>query len=66
MEGQAFFFFLIALALAYAVGCWGRTRKIGFGLAFFLALLNVIIGVIAVACSKKLDNNSSTQKEPQP
>ena len=45
---------IIALSLAYAVGCWGRTRTIGFGLAFFLSLINIIVGIIAVACSKKL------------
>lgn len=53
------FFFLIALSLAYAVGCWGRTRKIGFGWAFGLSLLNLTIGIIAVACSKKINQNST-------
>jgi len=52
---ETLFFLVIAVSLAYAVGCWGRTRKIGFGLAFGLSLLNVFIGLIAVACSKKLD-----------
>lgn len=47
---------VIALSLAFAVGCWGSTRKIGFGLAFVLSLLNLFIGIIAVACSKKLEN----------
>lgn len=51
------FFFVIAVSLAYAVGCWGRTRKIGFGLAFVLSLINIFVGIIAVACSKKLENN---------
>lgn len=46
----------IALGLAYGVGCLGRSRKIGFGLAFFLALINVFIGLIAVLCSKKIKN----------
>ena len=27
---ESLFFFVIAVALAYAVGCWGSTRKIGF------------------------------------
>lgn len=45
---------VIAVSLAFAVGCWGKTRKIGFGLAFALSLLNLFIGIIAVACSKKL------------
>lgn len=46
---------IIAVSLAYAVGCWGQTRKIGFGFAFVLSLINLIIGIMAVACSKKLD-----------
>ena len=48
--------FVIAVSLAYGVGCLGRTRKIGFGLAFAISLLNVVIGLIAVLCSKKIDN----------
>ena len=47
---------VIAVILAYGVGCLGRTRKIGFGLAFAISLLNVVIGLIAVLCSKKIDN----------
>lgn len=47
---------IIAVSLAYGVGCLGRTRKIGFGLAFAISLLNVVIGLIAVLCSKKIDN----------
>lgn len=47
---------IIAVSLAYGVGCLGRTRKIGFGLAFAISLLNVVIGLIAVLCSKKFDN----------
>ena len=46
----------IAVGLAYGIGCLGRTRKIGFGLAFAISLLNVVIGLIAVLCSKKIDN----------
>ena len=53
---ETLFLLVIAVSLAYAVGCWGRTRKIGFGLAFILALINVFVGLIAVACSKKLEN----------
>lgn len=56
---ERLFFLIIAVSLAYAVGCWGRTRKIGFGWAFGLSLVNLFIGIIAVACSKKLDNDSS-------
>lgn len=47
---------VIAVSIAYGVGCLGRTRKIGFGLAFAISLLNVVIGLIAVLCSKKIDN----------
>ena len=50
------FLLIIAISLAYGVGCLGRTRKIGFGLAFAISLLNVVIGLIAVLCSKKIDN----------
>jgi len=44
---------IIAVALAYGVGCLGRKRKIGFGWAFFISLFNVILGLIVVLCSKK-------------
>lgn len=54
---------VIAVSLAYGVGCLGRTRKIGFGLAFAISLLNVVIGLIAVLCSKKIENVESTEKE---
>ena len=47
---------VIAVGLAFGVGCLGRTRKIGFGLAFVISLFNVIIGLIAVLCSKKIEN----------
>ena len=50
------FLLLIAVSLAYGVGCLGRTRKIGFGLAFVISLFNVVIGLIAVLCSKKIEN----------
>lgn len=61
------FFLLIAIGLAYAVGCWGKTRKIGFGLAFLLSILNLIIGIIAVALSEKVtttDNRSNKSYIP--
>ena len=58
---ETLFFLVIAVSLAYAVGCWGRTRKIGFGLAFVLSLVNLLIGLIAVAFSKKLDNNKNEE-----
>lgn len=47
--------FVIAVAIAFGIGCLGRKRKIGFGWAFGLSLINAIIGLIAVLCSKKLD-----------
>ena len=54
---ESLFFFIIAIALAYAVGCWGSTRKFGFGWAFGLSLINLFIGIIAVLCSKKIEKN---------
>lgn len=62
MEAESLFFFIIALALAYGVGCLGRTRKIGFWPVFLLSILNVIIGLIAVLCSKKIDKNESNKQ----
>lgn len=53
--GEAIFIFLIAVALAYGVGCLGKSRKIGFGWAFVFALVNVLLGLIIVLCSKKKD-----------
>ncbi len=47
------FFIAIAVTLAYGVGCLGRNRRIGFGWAFGISLVNVIIGLIVVLCSKK-------------
>lgn len=47
------FLFVIALSLAFLVGKWGESRKIGFGWAFGLSLINLFVGIIAVACSKK-------------
>ena len=54
---------VIAVGLAFGVGCLGRTRKIGFGLAFVISLFNVIIGLIAVLCSKKIENVVPKNKE---
>ena len=53
---ERLFLLVIAVSLAYAVGRWGRTRKIGFGWAFGLSLINIFIGIIAVALSKKKDD----------
>ncbi|MDE6522282.1 MAG: hypothetical protein K2L17_05645 [Muribaculaceae bacterium] len=55
---ERIFFLIIAVSLAYAVGCWGRTRKIGFGWAFGLSLINLFVGIIAVACSKKIEKDT--------
>lgn len=60
---ERLFFLCIALSLAALVGKWGSTRKIGFGWAFGLSVINLFVGIIAVACSKKLDVNSSVTKE---
>ncbi len=57
MNGEAIFFFIIAVALAYGVRCLGKNRKIGFGWAFFLSLINVFLGLIVVLCSKKKSND---------
>ena len=54
---------VIAVGLAFGVGCLGRTRKIGFGLAFVISLFNVIIGLIAVLCSKRIENVEPKNKE---
>ena len=56
---------VIAVGLAFGVGCLGRTRKIGFGLAFVISLFNVIIGLIAVLCSKKIENVETKKEEEQ-
>ena len=53
---EKLFLLFIAVGLAYGVGCMGRSRKIGFWLAFVISLLNVIVGLIIVLCSKKIDN----------
>ena len=60
---ESLFFFVIAVALAYAVGCWGSTRKIGFGWAFGLSLINLFIGIIAVACSKKKEKEENSVEQ---
>lgn len=49
---------IIALLLALGVGVMGSKRKIGFGWAFVISLFNVIIGLIVVLCSKKLENQA--------
>lgn len=57
--------FVIAVAIAFGIGCLGRKRKIGFGWAFGLSLINAIIGLIAVLCSKKLDETEIKVKKEQ-
>lgn len=62
------FFFIIAVSLAFGVGCMGRNRRIGFGWAFGLSLINVFVGLIAVLFSKKLSQdeiNKIERKESQ-
>lgn len=54
---------VVAVSLAFGVGCMGRKRKIGFGLAFAISLFNVVIGLIAVLCSKKIENVEPKEKE---
>ena len=62
MDADRMFFLVIAISLALAVGYWGSTRKIGFGWAFFLSLINLFIGIIAVACSKKIEKKEDDLK----
>lgn len=57
------FFLIIAVSLAYGVGCMGRNRRIGFGWAFGLSLLNVFIGLIAVLISKKIPQDEINKVE---
>lgn len=60
---ETIFLLVIAVGLAFGVGCLGRTRKIGFGLAFVISLFNVFIGLIAVLCSKKIENVEPKKEE---
>ena len=62
------FFLIIAVSLALGVGRLGRNRRIGFGWAFGLSLLNVFIGLVAVLLSKKITQeeiNKVERKEKQ-
>ncbi len=54
---------VVAVSLAYGVGCLGRSRKIGFGLAFIISLFNVIIGLIAVLCSQKVEQKEKEDEK---
>mgnify|MGYP003502116588 CR=1 FL=1 len=54
---------VVAVSLAYGVGCLGRYRKIGFGLAFIISLFNVIIGLIAVLCSQKVEQKEKEDEK---
>lgn len=56
---------IIAIALAFGVGIMGSKRKIGFGWAFVISLLNVVIGLIVVLCSKKLTPEELEEKEKE-
>lgn len=60
---ETIFLLVIAVGLAFGVGCLGRTRKIGFGLAFVISLFNVFVGLIAVLCSKKIENVEPKKEE---
>lgn len=57
------FFLIIAVSLAYCVGCMGRNRRIGFGWAFGISLFNVFIGLVAVFLSKKIPQNEINKVE---
>lgn len=57
------FFLIIAVSLAYGVGCMGRNRKIGFGWAFGLSLLNLFVGLVAVLLSKKIPRDEINKVE---
>ncbi len=57
------FFLIIAVTLAFGVGCMGRNRKIGFGWAFGLSLLNVFVGLVAVLLSKKIPSDERNKVE---
>lgn len=46
---------IIAVILALGVGLLGRNRRIGFGWAFAISLINVLLGLIVVLLSKKND-----------
>ncbi len=60
---ERIFFLIIAVSLAYGVGCMGRNRRIGFGWAFSLSFLNVFIGLVAVLLSKKIPLNEINKVE---
>ncbi len=60
---ETIIFLVIAVSLAYGVGCLGRSRKIGFGLAFIISLFNVIIGLIAVLCSQKVEHKEKEDEK---
>ena len=60
---EQFILLVIAVGLAFGVGCLGSKRKIGFGWAFVISLFNVVIGLIAVLCSKKIENVEQENKE---
>ncbi len=60
---ETIIFLVIAVSLAYGVGCLGRSRKIGFGLAFIISLFNVIIGLIAVLCSQKVEQKEKEDEK---
>lgn len=59
------FLLILAVSIAYGVGCLGRNRRIGFGWAFILSLLNVFVGLIAVFLSKKINRDGIDKEEKE-
>jgi len=60
MNMERFILLIIAVGLAFGIGCLGKKRKIGFWIAFIVSLLNVVIGLIAVLCSKKIESEEES------
>lgn len=56
--------FVIAIAIACGIGS-RQKEKDRIGWAFGLSLINAIIGLIAVLCSKKLDETEIEVKKEQ-
>ena len=53
MDGESLFFLAISILLAFEVEKLSEKRKIGFGMAFLFAIVNLFLGLIIVLCSKK-------------
>lgn len=50
---EQLFFLAIGILISFAIGCIGEKRKIGFGWAFGLSLVNLLLGLIVTLCSSK-------------